>query len=305
MAGQIVEISSDNKHLCVDRGFLSIREDTQELAKIPFDMIEAVIANAHGITYSNNLLVRLAENKIPFVVCGNNHNPVAFLLPLDGNYRQGAVMDSQVAASLPLNKNLWKDVVKQKIMMQAALLDLYGKNALRLLNMAKNVRSGDVDNLEGQAARIYWTELFGEDFKRDRNQDGINALLNYGYTILRSATLRYIVAAGLHPTLGIHHQNYLNDARLADDLMEPFRPFVDALVYKIAQKEDKELSVETKQLLVSVLSRNVPTKAGFTEIAFTLQSLCISLAKVYLGERKELDFTLIPKGIEWETFFNV
>ncbi len=304
MAGQIVDISSDNKYLSVYRGFLCISEAETELARIPFDMIEAVIANAHGITYSNNLLVKLAENKIPFVVCGANHNPIAFLLPIDGNYRQGAVMDAQAAASLPLNKNLWKDVIKHKILMQAAVLKLYGKDSLRLLNMAKNVRSGDTDNLEGQAARIYWNSLFGKDFKRDRNQNGINSLLNYGYTILRSATLRYIVSSGLHPTLGIHHQNYLNEARLADDLMEPFRPFVDALVYKLNADRLFEISSETKKILVSFLARNAPTKIGSAEITFSLQSLCASLAKIYLGERKELEFPLIPEELDWVVFFN-
>lgn len=238
MVGRIIEISTDKKHLAVDRGFVCISENDRELARFPIDDIDAVIVHAHGITYTNNFLVRLAEHKIPFVVCGANHAPVSYLLPLDGHYKQGAVMDAQVATKIPLNKKLWQDIIRTKIKMQANVLKYLGRNYRSLEEMAKGVRSGDVENIEGQAARFYWTELFGKDFKRDRELSGINSLLNYGYTILRSSTIRYIIGAGLHPTLGIHHCNMLNNARLGDDLMEPFRPYVDMMVHSLAVEQN-------------------------------------------------------------------
>jgi CRISPR-associated protein Cas1 len=302
MTGQIIDISTDNKHLSIERGFITISEDSKELARFPIDNVEAVIANAHGITYTNNFLVKLAENRIPFVVCASNHNPVGFLLPIDGHYKQGAVMDAQIAASVPLNKKLWQEVVRSKIKMQASVLKFLGKDYKRLEELAKNVKSGDTDNSEAQAARFYWTALFESNFRRDRNAGGINALLNYGYTIVRSSTIRSIISAGLHPTLGIHHQNMLNNARLGDDLMEPFRPFVDMIVYKFAERGHLGVDSLSKKELVSVISRYIPSKIGSQQVSICIQNLCISLAKAYLKERDSLDLPLILEEMEWLDF---
>ncbi len=304
MAGQIIDISTDNKYLYIDRGFLCISEDQKELARIAIDNIEAVIANAHGITYSNNLLFRLAEEKIPFVVCGANHCPIAFLLPLDAHYKQGAVMDAQIRASLPLNKNIWKDIIKSKLTMQSGVLNALNKKELRLENLIKQVKSGDVDNCEAQGAKLYWATLFGSGFRRDREQSGINAFLNYGYTVLRSSVVRSIVAAGLHPTLGIHHSNMLNSFRLADDLMEPFRPFVDIITYDLCNKGVTELSLTSKKALVSLLSHSIPSKIGMMEISITIQKLSISLAKIYLGEKNKLDLPMPLSSKDWISFKN-
>lgn len=304
MTGQIIDISTDNKHLSVIRGFVCVFEDKKELARFPIDNIEAIIANAHGLSYSNNLLVALAENKIPFVVCGANHSPIAYLLPIKGQYKQGAVMDAQISSSIPLNKSLWKDVIVKKIEMQASVLKNLGKHYINIEEMSKRVKSGDPENLEAQSARLYWQELFGKDFRRDRDKEGINSLLNYGYTILRSTTIRCLISSGLHPTIGIHHKNMLNDARLGDDMMEGFRPFVDMAVYSLVSKGVFVLEKEAKKDLVEVISKYIPSKIGSMQLNICVQNLCISLAKIYLGERKRLDFPLILNELDWTSFNN-
>lgn len=300
MTGQILEISTDNKYVSASDGFILVSEKEKELARIPIDSVEAVIVSAHGVTYSNHLLVRLSEYHIPLVICNQKHFPVSFLLPLSGHYKQGAVMDAQAQASLSLNKSLWKDIVKAKIKMQIGVLEYFGKPVTRLDYLLKNVKSDDKENAEGQAARVYFQMLFGTDFVRDRDADGINAMLNYGYTILRAFVARYVVAAGLHPTLGIHHRNMLNSFRLSDDLMEPFRPLVDCVVWHLFQKGEKSLSPFVKRKLVQIFSKNLPTSLGQTQISVAIQNLCVSLAKVYLNEKKILDFPFPLRKKDWD-----
>ena len=155
------------------------------------------------------------------------------LLSIDGNFQQAKRFDAQVAASLPLTKRLWAEIVKSKLQQQAAALEATGAPAIPLSALVKKVRSGDPDNYEAQGARRYWGLLFGDDFRRDQQTGGINSMLNYGYTVLRATTARAVVAAGLHPTLGLHHSNEGNAMRLVDDLMEPFRPVIDLKVWQL------------------------------------------------------------------------
>jgi CRISPR-associated protein Cas1 len=299
MSGRIVEIVNDRRHLAAEKGFLTINEGNREVARIPFDTIDTLVLNAYGLTYTNSLLVRLADAKVPAVVCGNNHLPKAYLLPIDGHYKQGAIMDAQAAASVPLKKRLWQQIIKNKISQQASLLSFIDENPLRLLQLVPKVKSGDQDNCEGQAARIYWPLLFGSQFRRDRDEPGINGLLNYGYTILRSAIVRAIVCAGLHPTMGLFHKNILNPMRLGDDLMEVFRPFVDMTVYVIVKNGISELSNNEKKHFVELMSVNLPASRGDTELGYCIQSLAISLAQIYLSERKYLDLPKIMQKRDW------
>lgn len=300
MTGQILEISTDHKYLSASDGFILVSEKEKELARMPIDSVEAVIVSAHGVTYSNHLLVRLSECHIPFVICNQKHFPVSFLLPLSGHYKQGAVMDAQAQASVSLNKSLWKEIVKTKIKMQIGVLEYLGKPTIRLDYLLKHVKSDDKENAEGQAARVYFQTLFGADFVRDRDAEGINLMLNYGYTVLRAFVARYVVAAGLHPTLGIHHSNMLNSFRLSDDLMEPFRPLIDCVVWHLFQKGEKSLSPLVKRKLVQIFSKNLPTCLGQTQISIAVQNLCISLAKVYLNEKKSLDFPFSLQKRDWD-----
>ncbi len=292
MIGRIIEVADDKRHIFLSRGFLVVRDtdgERKELGQVPLDDIAAVIANAHGLSYTNNLLVALAERGAPFVLCAANHNAVGMLWPIDGNFQQAKRFDAQIAAKKPTNNRIWSAIVKSKIQQQAAALEAAGQLTVPLASLIKKVRSGDPDNIEAQAARRYWSLLFGKDFRRDKNSSGINGLLNYGYTIYRAATARAIIAAGLHPTLGIHHSNEGNPMRLVDDLMEPFRPMVDLLVWQMNSIGKEEVNAETKRILVRSLYDDMQTNSGTTPATVCMQRLAVSLAQIYLGEHKELD----------------
>lgn len=295
MIGRIVEVADDKRYLFVSRGFMVVQEtegDRKELGQVPLDDIAAVIGNAYGIIYSNNLLVALAERGAPFVLCAANHNAVGMLWSVDGNHQQAKRFDAQIAANKPTHKRLWAEVVRSKIQQQAAALEAAGINTIPVESLIKKVRSGDPQNIEAQAARRYWNLLFGNEFRRDRSADGINSLLNYGYTVYRAAVARAVIAAGLHPTLGIHHHNESNAMRLVDDLMEPFRPCVDLLVWQLAEHDEAEITPETKRALVRSLYDDMQTQAGATPTMVCMQKLTTSLAQVYLDEKDKLELPL-------------
>lgn len=295
MIGRIVEVADDRRHLFVSRGFLVV-QDTEgarkELGQVPLDDIAAVIANAHGLSYTNNLLVALAERGAPFVLCGSNHNAVGMLLSIDGNFQQAKRLDAQIGASKPTHKRLWAEIVKSKLQQQAAALEATGAPTAPLSALANKVRSGDPDNLEAQGARRYWGLLFGDEFRRDQDGEGLNALLNYGYTVLRAATARAVVAAGLHPTLGVFHSNEGNAMRLVDDVMEPFRPVIDLRVWQLARQGERHITPDTKRALVRTLYDDMQTSIGATPVMSCIHKLATSLAQVYLGERERLELPL-------------
>jgi CRISP-associated protein Cas1 len=295
MIGRIVEVADDRRHLFVHRGFMVVQDtegERKELGQVPLDDIAAVIANAHGLSYTNNLLVALAERGAPFVLCAANHNAVGMLLPIEGNFEQSKRIEAQIAASLPTHKRLWAHVVRSKLEQQAAALEAAGQPPAPLAALASKVKSGDPENLEAQGARRYWQLLFGAGFRRDQNAGGINGMLNYGYTVLRAATARATVGAGLHPSIGLHHSNDFNAMRLVDDLMEPFRPVIDLRVWLLQRGGETEVSPETKRALVRTLYDDMQTDVGATPVLVCAQKLATSLAQVYLGERDKLDLPL-------------
>lgn len=288
MIGRIVEIAGDERYLHVHRGFLVVERRGETLGRVPLDDIAALIANAHALTYSNNLLVALSERGCPFVVCGKNHVPASFLWPVAGHHRQGGRMDAQLAASLPMRKRLWRDLVRAKLAMQAATLGAFDLPEAPLRSLVSKVRSGDVGNMEGVGARRYWALLFGKQFRRDPLSEGINAMLNYGYTVLRATVARHLIAAGLHPGVPIHHANDSNPMRLVDDLMEPFRPLVDALVRQRVDLGCFEVDATNKRELAMLMTRAIPTPEGVSPISVAVERLCVSLAQVYEGGRRNL-----------------
>lgn len=295
MIGRIVEVADDRRHLFLSRGFLVVQDtegDRKELGQIPLDDIAAVIANAHGLSYTNNLLVALAERCAPFVLCAANHNAVGMILTIDGNYQQAKRFDAQLAASQPLKKRLWAEIVKCKLQQQAAALEATGAPAITLSALVRKVRSGDPDNFEAQGARRYWGQLFGNDFRRDQQAGGLNAMLNYGYTVLRAATARAVVASGLHPTLGLHHSNESNAMRLVDDLMEPFRPMIDLKIWQLHKQGENHVTPESKRALVRTLYDDMQTSVGATPVMVCTQKLATSLAQIFIGEKDKLDLPL-------------
>ena len=298
MIGRVVEIAEDGRHLSVHRGFLVVKGEGTELGRVALDDIGMVIANAHGITYSNNLLVALAERGAGLVLCGGNHLPVAWLWPVAGHHVQAARMGAQIEAPRPLRKRLWQILVRAKIGQQLAVLDVLGKPTGGFDLLARRVRSGDPENVEAQASRRYWPRLMGEEFRRDRSLGGVNALLNYGYTILRSATARAVVGAGLHPSIGLHHHNQYDSMRLADDLMEPFRPLVDLACVRLVVAGREEVTAESKRVLAGVLLHDMHTERGTTPLETCLSRLAVSLVRAFEDRCVKLELPLSLRPLD-------
>lgn len=293
MQSRIVEIADNNRHVALHRGFLVVRskgEDADEIGRIPLDDINAVIAHAHGLSYTNNLLVALAKRGVPFVLCGANHSPVGMLWPVDGQHLQAGRMDAQIHAGRPLKKRLWAQTVRAKLLQQAAILQAWGLPETPLTALVPKVRSGDPANLEGQAAQRYWPLLMDKAFRRDQAAGGHNAQLNYGYMVLRSATARAVIAAGLHPTIGLFHQNQGNPMRLVDDLMEPFRPLVDHRVRTFMRDGREELSATTKRALAQCLYLDLQTRESLSPVFVCMQRAATSLAQTLIGEKSAIEY---------------
>jgi CRISP-associated protein Cas1 len=293
MIGRIVEIAEDGRHLSLSRGFLVVEERGTEIGRVALDDIAVVMANAHGLTYTNTLLLALAERGVVVVLCGPNHLPMAFLWPVDGHHVQAQRMRAQLNVSSPQAKRLWQILVRAKIRQQGAALEARGEPSGAFEALARKVRSGDPENVEAQAARRYWPLLFGEEFRRDADSGGANGLLNYGYAILRSTMARAVMAAGLHPSLGLFHHNRANPLCLVDDLMEPFRPFVDLAVLRLTESGHTAVTPDTKRFLALVPSLDLPTAQGTTPLSTVVARAATSLALAYESGDSTLD---VPGG---------
>lgn len=302
MQNRIVEIASDGAYISVARGFVRIALNGELAGQVAIDDMAGLVIRGHGATLSANICTRLAEANIPVVICSGSQAPAAVIWPVSGHHAQGLRMQAQAVASKPRLKQLWSQIVKAKIMAQVQVLEAVGGNFEDLIAMASRIRSGDPENLEAQAARRYWPRLMGEDFRRDQAAEGANAALNYGYTVLRSAAARSILSAGLHPSLSINHQSQGDALRLADDLMEPFRPWVDRIVHHAVSAGEKTTTLvidsDLKARLVGVLSLDLEGRMGASPLQLCLDRLAYSLVRVFLKEEKRLEF---PTGPVWNT----
>lgn len=278
---QVIDIATDGRHLSRDRGFLKVSDHEGEVGRVPLDQIAAVIVHAHGTTWSTSALTVLGERGAPVVLCGANHAPLSVLLPIEGHHAQGARMRAQWEARTSLLKQGWKQVIRAKIAMQAAALESAGVSPAPLLMMMRKVTSGDSTNVEAQAARHYWPRMMGDSFRRDAGLPDANALLNYGYTVLRAATARAVVAAGLHPTIGLFHSHRGNAFALADDLVEPFRPLVDCAVRTIIARNGPEVDSAAKQALARLIATDLPLGDGVTPVSVALSKLATSLGQSF------------------------
>lgn len=296
---RVVDLASDGLHVAVKRGFLTVSKDRQEVGRIALDDIGGVIAHAHGLTWSNTVFTRLSERSIPVVLCAQNHAPVASVWPIEGHHLQGARLNAQVDASRPVAKRLWRDIIVAKIRMQAAVIASTGGETGALDMLARKVRSGDPDNVEAQAARRYWPKLMGPDFRRDQGGYGDNALLNYGYTVLRACISRAICAAGLHPSIGLHHANRGNAFALADDLMEPYRAIVDRAVYSLKRQGIAEVTPDAKRRLAAITSLDLPTHAGLSPMHVHSTRLAQQLAEVFCGQRRDIALPTPLDPLAW------
>ncbi|WP_211274864.1 type II CRISPR-associated endonuclease Cas1 [Thalassospira alkalitolerans] len=299
---RIIEIASDDRHLAVARGSMEIRSGNDVIGRVPLDDIGALICSAHGLTYSNNLIAKLAERSVPVVLCGPNHMPIGYLMAANAHHQQSKRIMAQADASKSMKNRLWKQLVQAKIEAQAAVLQTLGKPHVPVGSLIRQVKSGDPDNIEAQAAQRYWQLMFGNDFRRDRFGSGPNAMLNYGYAVLRAATARATLAAGLHPSLGLHHRSTVNPMNLVDDLIEPFRPIVDLIVFRHCAHHtddaDFDLDSDTKRLMATITAHDLPTDAGASPVMQCLHRLAGSLAQCYLGDIEKLTLPLAPLPLE-------
>lgn len=267
-------------------------KEGDRVATVPLEDIGYLILEQRQITLTMPLLQFCAESNICVIICDERHHPSAQLLPLQAHSLPGRRFSAQFEASKPTKKRLWQELVKQKIQNQASLLEGPAKSLLQ--ELAKQVKSGDATNREGVAAKHYWQHIFPLPFVRDQGGTPPNDLLNYGYTILRAATLRALVGSGLQPGFSLCHSNQYNATPLADDIMEPYRPFVDRCVrFLIKSGDDYPTIDECKQDLLRVLVADVFIDGSMRPLQLALTDTTTSLALVYEGERDHLSLPLL------------
>lgn len=260
---------------------------------VPIEDIGVVVLEHQQISVTLPLLNALSDNNVAVILCGDNRMPNAMLMNLDSNKTQGEHYREQIEASEPLKKGLWRQIVEAKIRNQAALLHKLGRDGDKLKPYYMNVKSGDADNREGSAARIYWSELFGRQFVRTREGIAPNNLLNYGYTILRAAVARSLMGSGLLPAFGIFHRNRYNAFPLADDVMEPYRPFVDESVHSLYAAGKTQLTQEVKGELLRILFADTRFDKVVRPLDVGLTFTSASLAKCFAGDRKKILYPLL------------
>lgn len=278
----------------------SLPEDFKSEATktIPIEDIGVVVLDNKRITITQGVLEALLENNCAVITCNDSHLPVGMHLPLVGNTTQTERMRYQIEASLPLKKQLWQQTISAKIQNQAAVLkQMRGTEVRNMLKWASEVKSGDSENLEARAAVYYWQNAFPmiENFTRSREGVSPNNLLNYGYAILRAIVARALVSSGLLTTLGIHHRNKYNAYCLADDIMEPYRPYVDRLVMQLYDKYPncEELTKELKAELLQIPVLDVVISGKKSPLMIAVSTTTSSLQKCYSGELRKIVYPII------------
>ena len=262
-------------------------------ATIPIEDIGIVLLDNQQITVTHGVLNALQQNNVAIISCDATHHPMGLMLPLNGNTLQNERYRTQIEATEPLKKQLWAATITQKIKNQASVFKRHGMDANYLINLSRNVKSGDSDGVEATAASHYWFHVFKpyniENFKRDRQGLPPNNYLNYGYALLRATMARCIVGAGLLPSLGIHHANKYNAYCLADDLMEPYRPWVDTVVINIIQQNgvSDEISKDVKTTLLGIPVLDVMMDGETSPLMNAMQRTAVSISKCFAGELRK------------------
>lgn len=302
MIRKTLEFSTPGTRLSVSHRQLVIDRPDQPKVTRPIEDLGVVIVDDVRATYTQSVFLELLDAGATVLVSGRNHLPVGIMLPLDAHHVQTERHRAQIAAKEPVKKRVWQALIRAKIVQQAAVLTHFTGGHAGLAHMAGRVRSGDPDNLEAQAAQRYWPRLFGAVFRRDRDADGVNALLNYGYAVIRAAVARAIVAAGLIPSLGVHHRNRSNPFCLADDLFEPYRPYVDWRVKLLMGDETNpppNLSQrETRAALLSLFNETVQVDERRLPLLYAIQAGATSLCRALTGGDRSL---ALPEGLPLES----
>ena len=294
MLNRVLEIAEENRYISLKRGFIVIQQGNQELGSVPLDDIAVLLLSAQGVTLTKNVINALSEKGCLTIFCCANYTPQSMVIPIASHTYFTKIIKTQINASEPFKKRVWQQIVIQKIKNQSLSLKFCKKEkfSLKLKEIAKMVKSGDTDNREAYAAKLYWKALFGDSFIRDKNGSGINAFLNYGYAIMRAGMARAICAHGLIPSLGIHHDNNLNQFCLADDLFEIYRPIVDTLAFKLYEDGETELSPDNKKLFASLLKVKLHTSEGESQAVQSMQYMVSSLVKALEVGKPDIELPL-------------
>lgn len=298
--GNPAYLSTKNEQLVIklpeveNNNTLSDNFKQEFVTTIPIEDIGVVVLDHKQITISQCLLEKLLENNCAVITCNNSHLPTGLMLPLSGNTTQSERFRCQIDASVPLKKQLWQQTVSAKIENQAVVLESVTNTAHNCMHVwADDVKSGDPENLEARAAAYYWKNIFAglDSFTRDRDGPAPNNLLNYGYAILRAVTARSLVASGMLPTFGIHHHNRYNAYCLADDIMEPYRPYIDEIVFELfINKGVNELTSEAKKEFLSIPVTEVIVDGKRSPLMVAMGTTTASLYKCYNGELRKINY---------------
>lgn len=272
-----------------DQLWVEYPEEEKEARSVPIEDVGIVVLDHPRITITQALLGAITENNAVVVNCDARHLPFAMMLPAATHHAYTEKLKFQLSASVPLKKNLWQQTVSAKISNQAALLNAWGIDTQNMLHWARQVKSGDPENLEGRAAAFYWS-CYADGFTRRRFGDPPNNLLNYGYAILRAVVARSLVASGMLPVLGIHHRNKYNPYCLADDVMEPYRPWVDRLVMNICEETEEidELTPELKRQLLAVPVLDIFIEKQKSPLMVGVQRTTASLMQCFEGTSRKV-----------------
>lgn len=290
-------LSLKDRQLQIDLPNLKTLGEKESKKQVPIEDIGIILLDHQQITITHGCIAALLEKNAAIITCNHSHLPTGMLLPFDGHNTQSETFRYQIEATQPLKKQLWQQTIQAKIANQAAVLAQRGIAHDNMLHWVKQVKSGDPENYEGRAAAYYWKNVFPKkiEFFRGREGDPPNNLLNYGYAILRAIVARGLVCSGLLPTLGIHHRNKYNAYCLADDIMEPYRPYVDEIVLGIIDRGENflELGTAIKTQLLGIATVDVKFDKTTSPLMVGLQSTTASLAKCYQGKSRKISYPLI------------
>jgi CRISP-associated protein Cas1 len=286
MIKRIIDIS-EASYIHLKHQQLLIDKQNEMVGQISIEDLGILILQHPAIVLTQQVIIACQKNKVVIIFCDEKHLPYSAILPIaDSNTLHNKILKQQINISEPTRKRLWQQIVQNKIRQQACTLILLGKDPVRLNRLANEVKTNDGGNCEATAAQAYWKLLFGREFRRDTNLEGINSLLNYGYAIIRAMVARAICGAGLHPTLGLFHRNQYNALCLADDVMEPFRPWVDWLVYQIVESGQLDITQQNKQILLGLLSETVLYDDKKMPFMVAAHYLMANLKRCYSKEQK-------------------
>jgi CRISPR-associated protein Cas1 len=289
MIKRTIEISGYKTYFHMARDQLVVEREGAVVGEVPIEDIGLLVVDNPTASYSHACVLKLLEAGAAVMFCGEDHMPAALMTPLEGNHLQSERLCVQIEASQPTKKRLWQQIVRRKIRHQAEMAES-PEAAKRLLQLSEEVKSGDPSNIEAQAARVHWASWLGgpSEFRRSRKGKPPNNILNYGYMVLRAAVARAVVGSGLHPSLGLQHHNRYNAFSLADDLLEPYRPLVDAAARNLWRQGVKEVTKEAKQELYSLLTHTCQTTGQTGPVMVALELMTASLVRCLAGEEKDL-----------------